>query len=40
MAIVKEERTFMKEKRKFNFILLAALIVVIIIGALFYFKVF
>jgi hypothetical protein len=29
-----------KEKRKFNFVLLAVLIVVIIIGALSYFKVF
>lgn len=29
-----------KEKRKFNFVLLAVLIVVIIIYALFYFKVF
>jgi hypothetical protein len=29
-----------KEKRKFNFILLAVLVVVIIIYALFYFKVF
>lgn len=30
----------MKEKRKFNFVLLAVLIVVIIIYTLFYFKVF
>lgn len=30
----------MKEKRTFNFVLLAVLIVVIIIYALFYFKVF
>jgi hypothetical protein len=29
-----------KEKRKFNFVLLAVLVVVIIIYALFYFKVF
>ncbi len=29
-----------KEKRKFNFVILAVLIVVIIIYALFYFKVF
>jgi hypothetical protein len=29
-----------KEKRKFNFILLVVLIIVIIIGALFYLKVF
>jgi hypothetical protein len=29
-----------KEKRKFNFIILAVLVVVIIVYALFYFKVF
>ncbi len=40
MAITEKERTFMKEKRKFNFVLLAALIVVLIVYALFYFKVF
>jgi competence protein ComGC len=34
MAITEKERTFMKEKRKFNFVLLAVLIVVIIIYAL------
>jgi hypothetical protein len=32
--------TMMKEKRKFNFVLLAVLIVLIIIYVLYYFKVF